>query len=218
MINKKIKRKSSLLFCLIAAAVSFPLIFSGCGLPRKQALTIHYYTLSYDAPQITGIKKATVIRLKQPVALPPFNSRRIVYTTGGAYQQAFYHYHMWAADPANMIFNLLARDIRQSGIADAVVTGPSELVPTYSIEIVINRFYEKDEKKAWSAVLSLTARLIKVNPAGAAGLVFEKTYGQTKKLNRKNPISLARAMSLALSEISGRMIKDISMNLNNPSK
>lgn len=213
MINKKAGPEFKYIFCLISGAVASMLLLYGCGLPRKQARTVHYYTLCYNAPRISGMKTTSVIRIEPPTVSAPYDSRRIVYSAGTAYQQAFYRYHMWAANPADMIFNLLARDIRQSGIAEAVITGPSGIAPAYAIEIVITKFYEKDEKKSWSAVLCLTARLIKENPAGPAKFIFEKTYRQTKKLDHKNPVSLARAMSQCLSEISGRMIKDIYTNL-----
>ncbi|NOY69229.1 MAG: hypothetical protein GXP53_07010 [Deltaproteobacteria bacterium] len=215
MINKNAGCKlSPFFYFFIIGTIVCPLMFSGCGLPKKQARIVHYYTLSYDAPKASGIKKApAVIRIKPPIARPPYDSIKIVYSTG-PYQQAFYRYHMWVAFPADMIFNMIERDFRQSGIADAVITGPSGIAPTHSLEIVINKFYEKDGKNSWSAILSLTTRLVKENPAGPSKLIYEKTYEATKELGRKNPAGLARAMSQCLSKISGRMIKDVYTNLN----
>lgn len=213
MTNKKNNPGFIHIRCLIIGAVVLMLLFSGCGLPRKQARTVHYYTLSYDAPKASETKTAAVIDIKPVTVLHPYDSRRIVYTDGTGLEQAFYHYHMWAANPADIVFSLIARDIRQSGIAAAVINGPSELSPTHTVEIIVNRFYEQDGEKSWSAVLSLTARLVKENPAGSGALIFEKTYTDKKMLDHKNPDGLARAMSKCLSRISGRMIKDIALNL-----
>lgn len=189
------------------------LFFSGCMPHGKQAPPVHFYRLFYDAPKPAGIKTAAVIRIKPVKVMAPYDSKKIVYLHENGLEQGFYRYHRWAAFPNDMIFNLISRDIRRSGISASVITNTSALLPTHILEIVVNRFYEKDGKTSWKAIVSLTARLIKEDSDGQARLLFEKTYSSARTLEHKNPKGLARALSLALSDISGRMIHDIGFEI-----
>jgi len=74
----------------------------------------------------------------------------------------------------------------------------------------IDQFYEKDTDNQWYAVLSITITLVNKNEKDAANqFCLQKNYKRTSPLDKKNPKSLARAMSTALSEISSLMIADI---------
>ncbi len=189
------------------------LLATGCTSLRQPPKPISFYTLGYDAPKPIATKpKPAVIYLKRLQGLPPFSSRQIVYGTSQC-KRNVYHYHQWIADPADMVTTLLARDLRHTNIAEAVVTSPGELPITNRLMGTLNDFYEYDEKAGWKAEISLTLLFTREKPDGSQQFIFQKTYRATRPLGQKNPLGLSKAMSRALSDISARVAADINRNL-----
>lgn len=201
--------KRGLRFFLI---LSF-LLATGCASLRQPPKSISFYTLGYDAPQpVAANPKPAVIYLKRLQGLPPFSSRQIIYGTSRC-KRNVYHYHQWIADPADMVTALLARDLRHTHIADAVVTAPGELPITNRLTGTLNDFYEYDGKSGWKAEISLTLLFTRERADGSQEFIFQKTYRATRPLAQKNPLGLSQAMSRALSDISARLAADINRNL-----
>lgn len=183
--------------------------FFGCSLKNPAPQAISYYTLDYEKP---------VFMLKSPLPIalsiekfktaPPYNTSRIIYSTD-EFSQNKYYYHQWMSPPEEMVSSLLTRDLMASNYFKAVLRS-GDIILQHQLFGFIDQFYEKDTDNQWYAVLSITITLMNKNEKDAKNLFcLQKNYKKTSPLDKKNPNSLARAMSQALSEISPLMIADI---------
>ncbi|MCF8110794.1 MAG: ABC-type transport auxiliary lipoprotein family protein [Desulfobacteraceae bacterium] len=205
--------KSRILQILTLAAVV--VLAQGCGAFRSPPEEVRLYTLTYPPVQTseTGSQSRAVLKIEPLRAADPYGSDTIVYAKN-KYSRGTYVYHKWAAKPAEMIGDLIIRDIRASQIAEAVVTSASRASFTHSLHVNIDAFYEDDSADPWQAVVQITVLLEENRPQNQnARVLMHKTYRSEKAMEQNNPLGLARAMSAALQEISTSMIKDISGRL-----
>ncbi len=209
------KQKRKILWVLLVAG-SMLLLFSGCG-TRHPAEPVRYYTLYYSPPEpLEGREvregadeRPVFIHVKRLHALPPFNTTHIVYADS-PFQRSKYVYHQWVTTPTDMLTALLVRDIEASGVADMTMAMPSGKTVTHRVEGTIIDFYENDEGPQWEAVIALRLALTRMDPASRTGeILFQKTYRETKPLEKNNPHELARSMSTAMGAVSRQFIQDI---------
>ena len=100
--------------------------------------------------------------------------------------------------------------MQQTGLFKAVVSRDSHLPSAWVLEGTVDEFLEWDKKNGWEAHLSLSVTFMRENePDISKKLLFQKTYLSNKPCRQKNPMALAEAMSLAMSEVSGQIILDI---------
>ncbi|MFW6011053.1 MAG: ABC-type transport auxiliary lipoprotein family protein [Desulfosalsimonas sp.] len=205
--------KSRIFQIIILATVAA--LLQGCGAFRSPPEEVRLYTLTYPPPQNseTGSQNRAVLKIEPLRAADPYGSDTIVYAKN-KYSRGTYVYHKWAAKPAEMIGDLIIRDIRASQIAEAVVTSASRASFTHSLHLNIDDFYEDDSADPWQAVVQITVLLEENRPQNQkARVLMHKTYRSKKALEQNNPLGLAEAMSAALQEVSSDMIKDISAHL-----
>ncbi len=194
------------------------LLACGCGFSRHQPEPVSYYALHYDVPELQiSVKNITnspvVIRVKRLQTQPPFNTTHIVYADN-PYQRSRYLYHQWITTPADMLTTLLVRDIEAAGPAGMSVSTTPGKAATHRVEGTIVDFYENDENRQWEAVLVLRLALTRVDPVSRTEeILFQKTYRETRPLQKNNPHELARSMSKAMEAVSNRFIGDMYDNL-----
>jgi ABC-type uncharacterized transport system auxiliary subunit len=190
------------LICLI-------FIFCGCVGPKGERLDIAFYHLDYPPPESVAVQPIVGGIAVEPFrAMPPFNSRRIIYAASPLAYDA-YAYHQWFSDPSDMVYKLLFRDIRSAGIFRAVMPGDDRLAD-YRLTGIVESFLEQDHQEPWRAVLSLTITLIdKTEMDASRQILFQKNYTADRPCQRKNPQALSHAMSMAMAEVSARLIADI---------
>ena len=69
---------------------------------------------------------------------------------------------------------------------------------------------EVDTDRHWLASAALTVTLLDARAGDTTGMVlFQKTYRESEPCARKNPTSVAEAMSRAVQKMSGRIIIDV---------
>lgn len=190
------------------------LFFIGCFNLSKSDRITNYYTLEYPPPEITERNSLPVsILIEQFQVTPMYDSNSIIYRSGD-YKRDAYSYHKWRMNPADMVTYLLSRDFQQSSLFKAVYSLDSRFPATHIIKGTVNEFYEKDETDRWEAVLSLSVILIKNDGSHPPNrILFQKNYTIKEICNKKNPQSLAEAMSRAMRNLSGMIIKDVYGNL-----
>ena len=181
----------------------------GCSLKNPPLQAISYYTLNYEKPVFNAKSPLPVaLTIEKFKTAPPYNTRRIIYSTN-EFSQNKYYYHQWMSPPDEMVSSLLTRDLIASDYFEAVLRS-GDIILRHQLFGFIEQFYEKDTDNQWYAVLSMTITLINKNEKDAKSqFCLQKNYKKTSPLDKKNPKSLARAMSQALSEISSLMIADI---------
>lgn len=203
--NKMRPRKIiTALLTLIAVGVT-----GGCHGKNKIPDSVTFYTLDYAIPEFENSAISPVaLCVEKFKTSPPYDSTRIIYSTD-AFTLSRYYYHQWIAPPGEMTTRLLTRDLSASQLFQAVVntrTGYS----THYLAGTIDEFFEQDREEGWNAVISITATLTADNRKdGEISVCFQKTYRRRMPCTQKNPKSLARAMSLALAEISTELAADI---------
>ena len=172
---------------------------------------ITYYTLEYDSPAFPGKEQLPcIIKLEGFSASPIYNTTSIIYRKG-AFERDAYAYYKWSVNPADIVTYLIGRDLKKSGLFKGVLLpGERNREIAFRLEGIVNEFYELDESKEWSGVLSLSITLTPQGKAKASGMdIFQKTYSVTERCENKNPAALAKALSGAMEKVSRRIIDDI---------
>lgn len=203
---------------VLTALLAIPGI-SGCAGKTKAPAPVVFYALQYPAPapELPESENPLPVRLSvEPFrAKAPYDATRIIYSLD-AHRRGRYFYHEWLTPPAAMVTDLLIRDFIASRRFEAVVDTREGWV-THHLSGTIDAFYEEDGPDAWFGVISLTAVFLDVGESAPEPRVcFQKTYHRRVPCQRKNPGSLARALSLALSEISGELRTDLFAAIHSP--
>ena len=192
-----------LLLCL-----TLPL--AACLKLKQPQNRIEYYTLEYESP-VVGNHQALpdVIRVQQFSVSPIYNSSRIIYRDK-SYKRQAYAYHKWRANPAQLVTYYISRDLKASGLFKAVLPGESRDAPAYLVEGSVEEFLEVGRNETWEALLSVSIVFMDEKQTDISQkIMFQKTYRTSKPCEQKTPRALAAAMSLAMSETSGRIIDDL---------
>jgi ABC-type uncharacterized transport system auxiliary subunit len=188
----------------------FALSMTACATMRQPSEKIDFYTLEYASPKLENLKPipATIRVERFPVA-PMYNSTRIIYRDM-AFKRDAYTYREWRANPGDLVTYFLARDLRESGLFEAVSPYGSRMEAQYVLEGSVDEFFESDTDKDWRAVLALSTTLMVDNePDISKRIIFQKTFRSTKPCRQKNPMGVAQAMSEAMEEISGEIIRTV---------
>ena len=175
--------------------------------PRNK---IEYYTLEYASPLVGDHRPLpSVIRVDKFSVSPIYNSNRIIFRDKSFKRQA-YAYYKWRVNPGDFVTYFLSRDMKKAGLFKAVLSRDSSFPSSYIMEGTVDDFFELDRVNGWDAVLAVSiAFMDEAEPDISKKILFQKTYRTSKPCQQKHPRALAQAMSLAMSEISGNIIKDI---------
>ena len=191
--------------------------FVSCAGLKQPKPEIQYYTLEYTSPQISASEPVSaLIRFEPFEATAPYHSDRMIYREG-AFKRDAYFYYRWRVAPAQLVSYLLKRDVRASGLFEAVLPGPCDLAPTFRLRGTVDDFLEWDEADRWEAVLTLSVTFIAEDDScGREKILLQNTYRSRERCEQKTPQAVARAMSLAMSEVSGMILRDLYHSLKRP--
>jgi len=186
------------------------LLMGGCLNLKQPRNRIQHYTLEYDSFELRDLKPIPVsLQVERFSVAPLYNTNRIIYREGD-FKRDEYFYHKWRANPGDMVTDFLRRDMRNSGLFEAVLPYGSNFPVSCVLEGSVDEFVEWDGPEGWKAVLGITVTLMANNePDVSRRIIFQKSYRTEKGLPEKNPQSLAQAMSQAMGEISRAVIKDV---------
>jgi ABC-type uncharacterized transport system auxiliary subunit len=171
---------------------------------------IVYYTLEYSPPEFPELDPLpAIVRVERFTVAPEYDSERIIYRDE-AHARNAYAYHRWRARPGRLTGDFLARDLRRSGLFQAVFTEQSGRWADYALEGSVEEFLEWDQEEQWLAVLSIAVTLLAPPEKNISQrIVFQKTFSARRPAARKHPQAVAEAMSLAMTEISAEVIRAI---------
>ena len=180
--------------------------FSGCVQLKQPNTKFEYYTLEYDAlspdkPPVSD-RKSTILKIKYFSTAPIYNTDRIIYSDQ-QFKRTPYFYHKWKVKPAEFVTYFLSRDLKESGLFEAVLPPASGSLHTHTVEGTVDEFLESDSYDSWEAVLSISITLqVAREPDPDKRVIFQRSFSTRKKCSEKNPLALAQAMSLAMAEVS----------------
>ena len=195
---------------IIALMLCLTLPLAACLNLKQPKNKIEYYTLEYDPPAVGNHQPLPhVIRVQRFSVSPIYNSNRIIYRDK-SYKRQAYTYYKWQANPAKFVTYYLSRDLQESGLFKAVLPAHGRFAPAFLVEGTVNDFLERDGENPWEAVLSVSIVFMDEKETDISRkILFQKTYRTEKPCRQRNPRALAAAMSLAMSEISGKIINDL---------
>ena len=190
----------------------FCLLIGGCvnfGEPKKAKKT-SFYTLEYDPPAPSHLQHlSAALRVKRFSVAPTYDTNRIIYREG-AFRRDAYVYHKWRNNPGGLVSHFLSRDMRESGLFEAVLSHESRVPVSHILEGRVDEFFEWEAKDGREAVLSVSIVLTAVDEVEVGKRVLlQKSYHRRDSCRGKTPKALAEAMSHAMSEVSSEITREI---------
>ena len=182
---------------------------SACAGIRQNTPDTRYYTLEYESPQISEKPSSAVIAVSRFGVAPEFNTTKMIYRDLSFGRQE-YTYHQWRATPQVLAADYIRRDLLQSGLFLAVSRPLSSVPSTHQVEGLVEEWMEVDAADHWLATAELTITLLDLRAQEAPDQVlFQRTYRDSQVCAKKNPGSVAEAMSRVMRTLSAQIITDI---------
>jgi len=202
-----INGKNKILF----SAIIFPFFFlAACSSTGKPGYEIKYYLLDYPAPVFKTLPQLnSTVRFNRFTIAAAYNTQNMIFRADN-YSIDYFSYNRWAVNPADMVADMLLRDMQASKFFHAVFSRYSSEGTNYLIEASVGEFFLRTESSQKVAVLCLEvtlkdARRKEVNKR----VVYQKKYRHEELLSEQTPRGYSQAMSHALSKVSEQIIVDI---------
>ena len=202
-------RRAGMLAARVLIAVGCCALGACVGL-RQPAHKISHYTLEYGPPAVEGLERqALSLRIERFTAAAPYNSSALVYRDA-SFKREEYVYHKWRAHPGDIVACCLGRDLQQADFLQGVFLYGSSFAAPLVLEGSVDEFVAWESDSGWEAVLGITVTVLEHDePDITKKILLQKTYRSRKPCERTSPQSFVAAMSSAMAEVSGSVIKDV---------
>ena len=180
----------------------------GCGtVPEPR-----YYTLdriasggTSDAPtEVSHGSTDTLVLKVERLAVPdPYADRRIVFRPTGK-EVGFWDFHMWAQPLDRMVTARVAGDLEKTGVFGKIDSFPYTWEkPDLVLRGVILAFEEIDRDDGWYGRVKL---FLEMADSATGDVIWSGKLDVEKKADRKAPVAVVEALSLALDEAVARAV------------
>jgi len=199
--------KNKILFPVIISLLFF---FGACSSTGKPGYEIQYYLLDYPAPVLKTLPQLnSTVRFNRFTIAAAYNTQNMIFRADN-YSVDYFNYNRWAVNPADMVADILLRDMQASKYFHAGFSRYSSEGTNYLIEASVGEFFLRTESNQKVAVLCLEvtlkdARRKEVNKR----VVYQKKYRHEELLLEQTPRGYSQAMSHALSKVSEQIIVDV---------
>jgi cholesterol transport system auxiliary component len=185
-------------------------LMAGCAPSSRAPMMVRTWALQYAPPRVEGLKTLPVmLRVKRLRAAYGFNGPDMVYSPSPL-QRATYPYNRWLAAPSDLLGDMLARDMRASGLFHGVLGGGDGGEARFLMQGGVLEAVELNRRSAWSARLALHITLTDQQEADTAQkVILQKNYAIEEPIRIKGAPGLARAMSRAASAASKSIMLDL---------
>ena len=197
---------SNLCFMLIVLS----LMIIGCAGSGKPKYEIESYLLNYSAPSWDKpYKLNTSVKFNRFSIAAAYNSANMIFRKD-CYSLDTFNYSRWAVNPADMIADILLRDMIESGFFRAVFSRQEMDEGRFLISGGIEEFYLRMEKGDKTAVISITILLQDTREKETGKrIMFQKKYFRKEPLQESSPRGYCQAASQAMRIISEQITKDV---------
>jgi len=186
------------------------LLASGCSFGSKTTYSVNQYTLEYPSPvfkENAPIKE--LIKVERFSVANAFDTSAIVYRDGPNLRNID-PYNRWRTKPGDTVTDFLVRDLRHSGLFQAVFSYNQNEETRYRLEGQVNEFLESKENDGFKAILSVDVTFLDLSKKEVTErIVFQRSYGYTEPLERETYGNLAQAMSNAMEKFSRQVMMDL---------
>lgn len=191
-------------------AVLAIVVMTGCFSGAASAPAIRHYTLEYALPAMehkTVID--AVVRVERFAADHDYQGRDMIYRPG-PYVRGAYGTHRWNGAPADMVQDMLLKDLYQAGLFKVVLSPDDMGSARYVLNGRITEFLEIDEKERSLASFSVNITVEDLMRTETEGrVVLQKTYRIVEPFAFGEPTKLAPAMSTAMMRFSLALFTDL---------
>lgn len=187
---------------------------SGCALISRDAVI--YHAFDYPLPQKTikaGPITSDTLMVYRFLLAPSVDGYTLVISESGGKENPVL-LHQWKDNPADMVTDLLLRDLQNSGFFGKTVDQMSTARYRYALEGTIRNLQGvvKDEKG--KALLEADVTLIDFDsPVGTRKDLLRKSYQIEAPSVDGRPESIVKALNMAVSELSQQIRQDIDSSL-----
>jgi ABC-type uncharacterized transport system auxiliary subunit len=204
---RTLKKTSRFLIPILWALLLF---FTGCAGTGRPPYNIDTYLLSYPPPVVMPQKPiAAAIKFNRFSIAAVYNSVNMIYR-GDAHSVDSFNYSRWAVNPADMIADRLASDLRAGGFFQAVFSRHDVEEGRFILAGGVEDFYLKTDGPMKKAVVGLVISLIDAREIRSSKkILFQKKYKREEVLEEASPKGYARAASLAVKALSEQVINDV---------
>ncbi|MEN6373368.1 MAG: ABC-type transport auxiliary lipoprotein family protein [Smithella sp.] len=196
-----------LFFCLA--------IIPGCvSTTGKPQAPVEMYLIDYPAPTFDKPDKINgTIRVNRFTIATAYNSNHMIFRQDN-YAFDSFNYNRWAVNPADMVGDILLRDLQAGGLFRAVFSRYTVDEGRYVVQGGIDEFFLRKDGNGNNAVISLAITLTdtKQRESGKR-IVFQKKYSREETLTEQSPRGYCQAMSRAVQKLSAQIINDISQGI-----
>ena len=196
-----------ILYVMIIAAL---LVIAGCFGSGKPQYEVENYILSYPAPSWEKPGKLnTSVKFNRFSIASAYNSTNMIFRKD-SYNLDSFNYSRWAVNPADMIADSLLRDMRQSGLFQAVFSRYETDEGRFVISGGVEEFFLRMEKGNKTAVISIAVSLKDTQEKETGrSIMFQKKYVREEPLQESSPQGYCQAASQAMRIISEQITNDI---------
>ena len=183
---------------------------SGCSFGTKTTYSVNQYTFEYLSPILSEFVQINeLIKVEKFSVAHAFDTSAIIYRDGPNLRNID-PYNRWRTKPGDMVTDFLIRDLRHSGLFQAVFSYNQNEETRYLLEGQVNEFLESREKDGLNAVLSLNITFLDLSKKEMTEkVVFQRDYRYTEPLETETYGGLAQAMSKAMEKFSKQMMMDL---------
>jgi len=206
MTSRKFFLRQSVL--LLGAAWIF--FTAACATVGKPSYEIQYYLLDYPPPVLKPMPRLdATLRLNRFTIDAAYNTQSMVFRSD-KYSLDYFNYNRWAVNPADMVADMLLRDLQASGLFSAVFSRYSIEETNFVVLGSIGAFYLRAEPQLKQAVLDVKITLKDLRKTIVnERVVFQKKYCQEEPLAEYSPRGYCAAMSRAMERLSAQIVEDL---------
>jgi len=181
---------------------------SACVQLNQPAPAVRDYTLTYPAPHAGSTSLPAVLQI------PPFAVSAAYDSHGMMYRQndlrvGRYPHDRWAANPGNLVADVLARDFAEEGIFRAVQHARAPLTSDYRLAGEVEAIEEIVAADGCSANIELRVLLVNVRGTATDSVLLRRGYSVQERCACDDAPALARALSIALERLSAELRGDV---------
>jgi len=188
----------------------FGLVLSSCicgGGPPKATLQ---YAIDYPPPSFSGLSGLQAdIGVSRFSIARAYRGHEMVYSPK-PYREDAYNYARWVAGPSDMIGDHLLRDLRASGLFEAVFSYCDAEEPRYVLKGGVEKIMETDRGDSTEAALAMNVILLDRGDTGhPEQIVFQRTYRAAEPMQKRTAENFAASASKAASRMAEEIIRDV---------
>lgn len=186
------------------------LVLQGCTSGGKRSYEIQNFLLDYSAPTLGNLTKLdSTIRFNRFTIAAAYNTQNMIFRSDN-YSLDFFSYNRWAVNPADMVADILLRDMQASGLFHAALSRYSVEETNFLLEGGVGEFFLQVEKNRKLAVICLEITLKDSRKRETnRRIIFQRKYRHEELLTEQTPRGYCQAMSQALKTISPQIITDV---------